>query len=41
MPDETRHLAAIGPLYNVPLVVVGVAFTAIAWFNGIELVLIT
>jgi len=41
MPDETRYVAAIGPLYNVPLVVVGVAFTAAAWFNGLELLLTT
>ena len=41
MPDETRHVAAIGPLYNVPLVVVGVAFTAVAWSNGLELILTT
>lgn len=39
MPDETRYVAAIGALYDVPLVVVGVAFTAIAWFNGLELLL--
>lgn len=39
MPDETRYVAAIGALYNVPLVVVGVAFTAVAWFNGLELLL--
>ena len=41
MPDETRYVAAIGPLYNVPLVVVAVAFTAIAWFNGLEMLIVT
>ena len=40
MPDQTRYVAAIGALYNVPLVVVGVAFTAGAWIYGTELLLI-
>lgn len=39
MADQTQYVAAIGPLYNVSLVVVGVAFTAIAWFNGLELII--
>lgn len=41
MADEDRFVASIGPLYNVTLVVVGVSFTAVAWHNGLEIILTT
>lgn len=41
MAEGDRFVASIGPLYNVTLVVVGVSFTAVAWHNGLEIILTT
>ncbi|RMY52117.1 hypothetical protein D0864_14313 [Hortaea werneckii] len=41
MAEGDRFVASIGPLNNVTLVVVGVSFTAVAWHNGLEIILTT